>query len=80
MPRTTPATKTPKTGVPPTRALTDLKKVRTEIFAVPRSRPDILYIGLNDRDPRWHDLYELHLSTGEKKLIRTNSEQISSWN
>jgi dipeptidyl aminopeptidase/acylaminoacyl peptidase len=70
----------PKTGVPPTRALTDLKKVRTEIFAVPRSRPDILYIGLNDRDPRWHDLYELHLSTGEKKLIRTNSEQISSWN
>jgi dipeptidyl aminopeptidase/acylaminoacyl peptidase len=70
----------PKTGVPPTRALTDLKKVCTEIFAVPRSRPDILYIGLNDRDPRWHDLYELHLSTGEKKLIRTNSERISSWN
>ncbi|HEX4577995.1 MAG TPA: alpha/beta fold hydrolase, partial [Edaphobacter sp.] len=69
----------PKTGVPPTRALTDLKKVRTEIFAVPRSRPDILYIGLNDRDPHWHDLYELHLSTGEKKLIRTNTEQIAGW-
>ena len=69
----------PKTGVPPTRALTDLKKVRTEIFAAPRSKPDILYIGLNDRDPRWHDLYELHLSTGEKKLIRKNTEQIASW-
>ena len=69
----------PKTGVPPTRALTDLKKVRTMIFAAPRSKPDILYIGLNDRDPRWHDLYELHLSTGEKKLIRTNTEQIASW-
>ena len=69
----------PKTGLPPTRALTDLKKVRTEIFAVPRSKPDILYIGLNDRDPRWHDLYELHISTGEKKLIRQNTEQIASW-
>jgi dipeptidyl aminopeptidase/acylaminoacyl peptidase len=69
----------PKTGVPPTRALTDLKKVRTEIFAAPRSKPDILYIGLNDRDPRWHDLYELHLSTGEKTLIRKNTEQIASW-
>jgi dipeptidyl aminopeptidase/acylaminoacyl peptidase len=69
----------PKTGLPPTRALTDLKKVRTEIFAVPRSKPDILYIGLNDRDPHWHDLYELHLSTGEKKLIRQNTEQIASW-
>ena len=42
------------------------KKVRTEIFAAPKSKPDILYIGLNDRDPHWHDLYELHLSTGEK--------------
>jgi dipeptidyl aminopeptidase/acylaminoacyl peptidase len=69
----------PKTGVPPTRALTDLKKVRTEIFAAPRSKPDILYIGLNDRDPHWHDLYELHLSTGEKTLIRKNTEQIASW-
>ncbi|WP_260736632.1 alpha/beta hydrolase family protein [Tunturiibacter lichenicola] len=68
-----------KTGVPPTRALTNLKGVRTEIFAVPKSKPDILYIGLNDRDPRWHDLYELHLSTGEKKLIRKNTEEIASW-
>jgi dipeptidyl aminopeptidase/acylaminoacyl peptidase len=68
-----------KTGVPPTRALTDLKGVRTEIFAVPKSKPDILYIGLNDRDPRWHDLYELHLSTGEKKLIRKNTEEIAGW-
>jgi dipeptidyl aminopeptidase/acylaminoacyl peptidase len=68
-----------KTGVPPTRALTNLKGVRTEIFAVPKSKPDILYIGLNDRDPRWHDLYELHLSTGEKKLLRKNTEEIAGW-
>ncbi len=69
----------PTTGVPPTRALTDLKGVRTEIFSVPRAKPDILYIGLNDRDPRWHDLYELHISTGEKTLLRKNTENISGW-
>ena len=69
----------PKTGVPPTRPLTNLKGVRTMIFAVPKSKPDILYIGLNDRDPRWHDLYELHLSTGEKTLVRKNTEQIAGW-
>lgn len=69
----------PKTGVPPTRALTDLRGVRTLIFAVPKSKPDILYIGLNDRDPRWHDLYELHLSTGEKTLVRKNTEKIAAW-
>jgi dipeptidyl aminopeptidase/acylaminoacyl peptidase len=68
-----------KTGVPPTRALTSLKGVRTEIFAAPKAKPDILYIGLNDRDARWHDLYELHISSGEKKLLRKNTEQIGGW-
>lgn len=69
----------PKTGVPPTRALTNLKGVRTEIVDVPRSKPDILYIGLNDRDPKWHDLYELHLATGERTLVLKNTEQIAGW-
>jgi len=68
-----------KTGVPPTRALTNLKGVRTEIFAAPKAKPDILYIGLNDRDPRWHDLYELRISTGEKTLLRKNTERIAGW-
>jgi len=68
-----------KTGVPPTRALTNLKGVRTEIFDAPRSKPDILYIGLNDRDPQWHDLYELRISTGEKTLLRKNTERVAGW-
>lgn len=68
-----------KSGVPPTRALTNLKGVRTEIFAVPKAKPDILYIGLNDRDPKWHDLYELSISSGEKKLLRKNTDEIAAW-
>ncbi len=69
----------PATGVPPTRALTNLKGVRTEIYAAPRAKPDILYIGLNDRDAQWHDLYELHISTGEKTLLRKNTEHVAAW-
>src|SRR6202050_2212455 len=69
----------PGTGVPPTRPLTSLKGVRTLIYSVPRAKPDILYIGLNDRDPRWHDLYELHISSGEKTLLRKNTENIAVW-
>src|SRR5256885_6102321 len=38
-----------------------------------------LYIGLNDRDTRWHDLYELHISTGESHLLRRNTERIAGW-
>jgi dipeptidyl aminopeptidase/acylaminoacyl peptidase len=49
------------------------------IYATPKAKPDTLYIGLNDRDPKWHDLYELSISTGEKKLLRKNTEQISGW-
>src|SRR5271166_3928447 len=69
----------PTTAIPPTRALTSLKGVRTELYDAPKAKPDILYIGLNDRDPRWHDLYELRISTGEKKLLRENTEQIAGW-
>jgi dipeptidyl aminopeptidase/acylaminoacyl peptidase len=69
----------PNTGVPPTRALTNLKGVRTIIFAVPKAKPDVLYIGLNDRDPKWHDLYELRISSGEKKLLRQNTAEIAEW-
>jgi dipeptidyl aminopeptidase/acylaminoacyl peptidase len=68
-----------KKGVPPTRALTNLKGVRTEIFAVPKAKPDILYIGLNDRDPKWHDLYELSISSGTKKLLRKNTDEVAAW-
>jgi dipeptidyl aminopeptidase/acylaminoacyl peptidase len=68
-----------KTGVPATRALTNLKGVLTLIYALPREKPDIIYIGLNDRDRRWHDLYQLRLSTGEKALIRENRERITNW-
>ena len=67
------------TGTPPTRALTSYKGVRTMIYAVPKAKPDTLYIGLNDRDPKWHDLYELSISTGEKKLVKQNTEQIAGW-
>jgi hypothetical protein len=46
---------------------------------VPKAKPDVLYIGLNDRDPKWHDLYELSISTGEKKLLRKNTAEIAAW-
>src|SRR5713226_754057 len=36
--------------VPGARNLTDVKGVRAEIFDVPRTEPDAIYVGLNDRD------------------------------
>jgi Tol biopolymer transport system component len=43
--------------VPPARNLTDAKGARALIYDVPRQNADLIYVGLNDRDAAWHDLY-----------------------
>src|SRR5579859_3884105 len=64
---------------PPSRDMTGVKGARVMIYEVPKSDPDTVYIGLNDRDKAWHDLYKLKLSTGEKTLMRKNTERITGW-
>ena len=65
--------------VPAARNLTDLKGVRAQIVAVPRSEPDAIYVSINDRDKAWHDLYKVKISTGERTLVRQNTERIAGW-
>lgn len=77
-----PAEKAPAGAeVPENRDLTNLKGVRVQIYSVPKTDPDAIYIGLNDRDPAWHDLYRMKLSTGKRTLIRQNSgeDRITGW-
>jgi len=64
---------------PASRDLTGLKGVRVILYGAPKSDPDIVYIGLNDRDKAWHDLYKLQISTGEKTLLRKNTDRIVGW-
>lgn len=66
-------------GVPVAKNLTNAQKVRTVIYAVPESDPDAIYIGLNERDPQWHDLYKVSISTGQKTLLRENTDRLSGW-
>jgi dipeptidyl aminopeptidase/acylaminoacyl peptidase len=74
-------TEKPSNGaeVPTARNLTNAQKVRAFIYSVPKSNPDLIYAGLNDRDAAWHDLYEVKISTGERKLIRQNTERLTGW-
>ena len=62
--------------VPAARNLTDAQKVRAVIYAVPKTEPDAIYVGLNDRDPAWHDLYKVKISTGERTLINKNTDRL----
>jgi dipeptidyl aminopeptidase/acylaminoacyl peptidase len=73
------ASPAPGQRVPAARNLTDVKKVRAAIYSVPKTDPDTIYVGLNDRDPAWHDLYKVKLSTGERTLLRKNTERVTDW-
>lgn len=66
-------------SVPKARNLTDVKGVRAEIVDLPRSDPDTIYVGLNDRDHAWHDLYKVKISSGERTLMRQNPGRIGNW-
>ena len=65
--------------VPEARPLTDAKGARALIYDLPRKRPGVIYVGLNDRDPAWHDLYEVEIATGKRTLLRKNEQRFIGW-
>ena len=73
------ASPAPGQKVPAARNVTEAKGARAQIHGVPETDPDTLYVGLNDRDPAWHDLYKVTLSTGKRTLLRKNTERMTGW-
>lgn len=65
--------------VPPARDLTPIDGVRAFIYSVPERTPNQILVGLNDRDPKFHDVYRLDLTTGERELVIQNDSQVAFW-
>lgn len=65
--------------IPPVVDLTPRAEVRVIPYAFPKEKPGLAYIGLNDRDPTLHDLYELNLQTGQLTLLYENKDGILGW-
>ena len=55
-----------------TRNVTDIEGVRATVVATSYRVPGKVLIGLNDRDPSLHDVYELDLENGERRLVFRN--------
>lgn len=72
-------TQAEKGSVPESRNLTPLDEVAARIYDVSRKDPDLMMIGLNDRDKAWHDLYKLRISTGEIELILKNENRYTGY-
>ena len=73
------ASPAPGADAPEARDLTGVKGIQIQIYSLPKNDPDTAYIGMNDRDKAWHDLYKLKISTGEKTLLRKNTDKIAGW-
>ena len=54
------------------RELTASDGVQARLINVSHKLPEEIIVGLNDRDPQWHDIYRVNLVTGERTLILRN--------
>ena len=59
-----------------TRNLTPLRGVHARIAALSVDRPHTVAVGLNDRDPRWHDIYEIDIGSAERRLLLRNDQEL----
>ncbi|MBT8052383.1 MAG: S9 family peptidase [Xanthomonadales bacterium] len=53
--------------------LTPYEGVQAQMVAQSERVPGVVVVGMNDRDPKWHDLYKVDLGTGERQLLVENN-------
>lgn len=53
--------------------LTPFDNTRVQLVGASTTRKDKLLLGLNNRDPQWHDIHLLDLTTGELTLVLENN-------
>ncbi len=58
---------------------TPFENTRVITYASDKDQPGVMMIGLNNRDPRWHDVHRLDLETGELELVYENTDEIGSF-
>nr|WP_295375192.1 S9 family peptidase [Pseudoxanthomonas sp.] len=61
------------------RDLSPFPKTRAQVSGVSDRHPDTILVGMNDRDPQWHDLYKVDLASGQRTLVQKNDAQIAGY-
>ena len=54
------------------RLLTPGEGVQARLIGLHPDHPDVVLVGLNDRNPALHDVYRIHLPSGERTLVVSN--------
>lgn len=61
------------------RALTPFERTRVQIVNISHAVPDRILIGVNNRDPRWHDVHSLNLRTGQLTPVFQNTGEYAGF-
>ncbi len=61
------------------RDLTPLPGVQAQVVGLSHERPGVVLVGINDRNPEWHDVYEIDIATGERRLVERNDDEIAGY-
>jgi dipeptidyl aminopeptidase/acylaminoacyl peptidase len=59
--------------------LTPFKGIAAQVVALSWKRPNSVLVGINNRKPEWHDLYEIDISSGGRKLIERNDQEFAGY-
>ncbi|MFT3761277.1 MAG: S9 family peptidase [Pseudoxanthomonas sp.] len=59
--------------------LSPFPKTRAQVAGLSHLQPDSVLVGMNDRDPQWHDLYRVDLASGKRTLLQKNDAQIADY-
>ncbi|MYN41567.1 alpha/beta fold hydrolase [Duganella sp. FT109W] len=51
---------------------TPFEKTRVQVLQISSKIKDRILVGVNNRDPRWHDVYSLELASGKLTLVQQN--------
>jgi dipeptidyl aminopeptidase/acylaminoacyl peptidase len=54
--------------------LTPYDKTRAFVYGLTETRPGVVLVGLNDRDPKLHDVYEIDLASGKRTEVLENKD------
>lgn len=61
------------------RTLTPFEKTRAQIVAISNEVKDRILVGINNRDPKWHDVHSLDLASGKLTPVMINTGGFQSF-
>jgi dipeptidyl aminopeptidase/acylaminoacyl peptidase len=61
------------------RSLTPFPKTRVQVVAISNHHRDRMLVGINNRDPKWHDIYSLDFATGKLTPVMMNEGGYSNF-